>query len=163
LHEAVLKTDRNTHLPWTRIGGAGQFGNTGDKSIYAKVLHPLIGSLVSFFHDLGDYEATSSKGQQKFGLVDLQHHLTGRREDVRAIAPKGIAAQQGRLGHDNYAGVMTASYYESVNPAGTGFTGGDEGALRQSGVHRTSPLSLINFRSSRRLPLNSLQGNRGQE
>lgn len=117
--------------PLDQDRGSGQFGNRGDHDIYAKVLHPLIGSLVSFFHDPGDYAKASDKGQKKFGLIDLQEFLTGQREDPRAITKGGIAAQHGRGAYKapfdaKYADVM-AAYYESVDPAATDFTGATGG------------------------------------
>lgn len=125
--------------PLDQDRGSGQFGNLGDANVYAKVLHPLIGSLVSFFHDKDEYAKASDKGQKKYGLVNLQEYLTGQRGDPRSITKGGIAAQHGRLEYEaefapEYADVMQA-YYESVDPEKTEFTGatkGDAATYRKS-------------------------------
>lgn len=74
--------------------GAGQFGSL-DKSrtnIYGELLHPLIGSLVSLFHDKDEYAKASDSGQGKFDLATLQEYLTGKFGDPRSITGgKGIA------------------------------------------------------------------------
>ena len=115
--------------PLDQDRGAGQFGSLNKErtNLYGEVLQPLIGSLVSFFHDEDEYRAASDTGQGKFGLATLQEYLTGSFGDPRSMTKSGIAAQHGRGSYKTefeapYDNVM-AAYYDSVHTDQTGFSG----------------------------------------
>jgi hypothetical protein len=126
--------------PLDQDRGSGQFGNFGDPEVYAKNMHPLAGSLVSFFLNVGELKQKEAN-QTKLPLPLLQKFLTGEAGDPREMAPSGLAAQHGRKGHqaefaEKYSAAMTA-YYESLK--GTGFTDAtqDKGGVTTSKYKKT--------------------------
>ena len=115
--------------PLDQDRGSGNFGSSGstdESSAYMNgKLHPLPGSLVSFFLNPTEY-TTALPGQRKLPMSLLQHYLTGHADDPREMTTSGIAAQHGRKGHeatfaDEYAETLGA-YYMSVDPEETDFT-----------------------------------------
>lgn len=125
--ERIFKKEGGAR-PLDQDRGSGQFGSTGtsdESSGYmGGKMHPLKGSLVSFFLNPSEY-ATQLEGQKKLPMSLLQHYLTGHAGDPREMTKSGVAAQHGRKGHeaaweDDYRDVMMA-YYTGVATNETGF------------------------------------------
>jgi hypothetical protein len=112
----LLDTGQHVARPLDQDRGAGQFGNYGTPDVYAETLHPLAGSLVSFFAEYEDFAPEAEKPNQTvLPLSHLQQHLTGHAGDPRDMTTSGIMAQHGRKGHE-------ATFAAPYDPALTAYS-----------------------------------------
>jgi hypothetical protein len=141
----MLDPDNKYARPLDQDRGSGQFGTPGLQDVYSKYLHPLAGSLVSFFHDIHEV-MTKEEGQTKLPMALLVKFLTGTEGDVREMAPEGIAAQHGRKGHEakfdaSYQDALGA-YYKSLEATGFRDATQDAGGVK-TGRHKKGRADIL--------------------
>jgi hypothetical protein len=140
--------------PLDRDRGSGQFGQYGSSGyVYSEKLHPIPGSLVSFFVNPDELKA-DEPGQVKLPISLLQHFLTGAGGDPRDMTTEGIAAQHGRQEHQakfsEQHGESLTSYYLSLEETGYTPATADEAPKRgkyakeRSGIANT-PLDAFEY------------------
>lgn len=144
-----MLAENSSARPLDQDRGTGQFGSPNNPEFDTK-LHPLIGSLVSFFHNLQHLDPEPN--QTKLPLAALQQHLTGTAGDPRDMTTQGVAAQANRGKHpilqDKEFGKDGVRFADAYKFALQAYYASLEGSIFKPAV-QAEDVSLANYKQAR--------------